>query len=179
MIEPLDRTGTWRTYSTADGLPGVRMEHIAEDGEGYLWFATWENGASRFDGDEFRNFTEQDGLAHHRVNTISMDGQNRLWFGTSNGVCWYDGANFHPSEYDGTGGRTDGRAGDPKRQFPFPSTDGEIVPLVEHERRYILSVLEATNWRIKGARGAAKLLGLPPSTLYGKMKKLGIKNHTK
>ncbi len=56
MIRPLDRRGTWRTYSTTDGLPGVRIEHIAEDGEGYLWFATWENGASRFDGDEFRNF---------------------------------------------------------------------------------------------------------------------------
>ena len=70
----------------------------------------------------------------------------------------------------------DGRAGDPKRQFPFPSTDGEIVPVAEHERRYILSGREATNWRIKGAGGAATLLGLPPSTLYGKMKKTGLKN---
>ena len=49
----------------------------------------------------------------------------------------------------------------------------EILPLEESERRYIISVLEATNWRIKGA---AALLGLPPSTLYGKMKKLGIRD---
>jgi hypothetical protein len=49
-----------------------------------------------------------------------------------------------------TNSTTDVRAGDPKRQFPFPSTDGEIVPVVEHERRYTLSVREATNWRIKG-----------------------------
>ena len=45
----------------------------------------------------------------------------------------------------------------------------------ENERRYILEVLTYTNWRIKGTGGAAKLLEIPPSTLYTKMKKLGIK----
>ena len=52
--------------------------------------------------------------------------------------------------------------------------DGKIMPLNEFEGRYILAVLKATNWRIRGAHGAAALLGLPPSTLYGKMKKMGI-----
>ena len=56
MIKPLDRTGTWRTYSMAEGLAGMRIEHIAEDSEGYLWFATWANGVSRFDGDEVPEF---------------------------------------------------------------------------------------------------------------------------
>ena len=50
------------------------------------------------------------------------------------------------------------------------------MPLFEFERRYILEVLTATNWRVKGAQGAAALLGVPPSTLYGKMRKLGIKS---
>ena len=52
----------------------------------------------------------------------------------------------------------------------------EIMPLLEFERRYILAVLKATNWQIKGEKGAAGLLGVPVSTLYGKMKKLGIKS---
>ena len=52
----------------------------------------------------------------------------------------------------------------------------EIMPLLEFERRYILEVLTATNWQVKGAQGAAALLGVPPSTLYGKMRKLGIKS---
>ena len=94
MTKPLDRTGTWQTYSMADGLAGVRVEHIAEDNEGYIWFATWDNGISRFDGDEFQTFTRQDGLISDRVYFIFLDSQNRLWFGTLNGVCWYDGANF-------------------------------------------------------------------------------------
>ena len=42
------------------------------------------------------------------------------------------------------------------------------------EREHITSVLESCNWRISGAKGAAANLGLPPSTLRSKMKKLGI-----
>ena len=105
MIKPLERTGTWRTYSIADGLAGMRIEHIAEDNEGYLWFATWDNGASRFDGDAFQNFTQQNGLISNRVYFVSKDTQNRLWFGTLNGVCWYDGADFHHLKDDGIAGR--------------------------------------------------------------------------
>ena len=118
MIKPLDRTGTWKTYSMANGLTGVRVEHIAEDSEGYLWFATWDNGVSRFDGDEFQNFTQQDGLVHSRVYAISKDSQNQLWFGTLNGVCWYDGANFHHLEDDGIAGRT--------VQFIYEDSEGRI-----------------------------------------------------
>ncbi len=55
------------------------------------------------------------------------------------------------------------------------SPDRAIVPLAEFDRRYILKVLKATNWKIRGTEGAATLLKLPPSTLYNKMKKLGIK----
>ena len=52
----------------------------------------------------------------------------------------------------------------------------EIMPLLELERSYILEVLNATNGQIKGTKGAAALLGVPPSTLYHKMRKLGIKS---
>ncbi len=37
------------------------------------------------------------------------------------------------------------------------------------------STVENQTATTSGDRGAAALLGLPPSTLYGKMKKLGIK----
>jgi PAS domain S-box-containing protein len=42
------------------------------------------------------------------------------------------------------------------------------------ERDYIATVLEQANWVITGPRGAAKILGLNPSTLRNRMKKLGI-----
>ena len=105
MIKSLDRTGTWRTYSIADGLAGMHIEHIAEDSKGYLWFATWDNGVSRFDGDEFQNFTKQDGLVDDCVNFVLQDNRDQLWFGTLNGVCWYDGSKFHHLEDEGIAGR--------------------------------------------------------------------------
>jgi transcriptional regulator with GAF, ATPase, and Fis domain len=42
------------------------------------------------------------------------------------------------------------------------------------ERNHIVDVLEKTAWRVSGERGAAKLLGLKPTTLESRMKKLGI-----
>ena len=105
MIKPLNRHGIWRTYFMADGLAGMRVDHIAEDNKGYLWFATWNNGVSRFDGDEFQSFTQQDGLINDRVHFILEDSQNRLWFGTLSGVCWYDGAEFHHLEDEGIAGQ--------------------------------------------------------------------------
>ncbi len=52
--------------------------------------------------------------------------------------------------------------------------DRPVVPLEEFERLYLLEVLKITNWKVKGTEGAAAQLELPPSTLYSKMKKLGI-----
>ncbi len=46
--------------------------------------------------------------------------------------------------------------------------------LEQVEREYIMHILEHTSWRIEGPRGAAKLLGLNPSTLRTRMNKLGI-----
>jgi formate hydrogenlyase transcriptional activator len=46
--------------------------------------------------------------------------------------------------------------------------------LQDIERAHILQTLERTNWRIEGPWGAAKLLGLNPSTLRGRLRKLKI-----
>ncbi|MCR4413146.1 MAG: sigma 54-interacting transcriptional regulator, partial [Thermoguttaceae bacterium] len=47
--------------------------------------------------------------------------------------------------------------------------------LKESERAHILCVLGETGWRIRGARGAAEILGIKPTTLESRMAKLGIK----
>ena len=47
--------------------------------------------------------------------------------------------------------------------------------LQEIEKDHILRVLQFTNWRIEGAKGAALILDMNPSTLRFRMRKLGIK----
>lgn len=50
----------------------------------------------------------------------------------------------------------------------------EIKKLEEVEREHIIQALEQTNWKVSGEKGAAKFLGLNPTTLEARMKKLGI-----
>ncbi len=43
------------------------------------------------------------------------------------------------------------------------------------ERNHILRILASTSWRIEGPRGAARALGLKPSTLRSRLQKLEIR----
>ncbi|PWT83455.1 MAG: Fis family transcriptional regulator, partial [Acidobacteria bacterium] len=61
----------------------------------------------------------------------------------------------------------------------FATQDAEILSttlktLEEMERDYIVRVLEEVYWRIEGPRGAARVLGINPSTLRTRMVKLRI-----
>lgn len=46
--------------------------------------------------------------------------------------------------------------------------------VAREKKAHILSALRRTGWRVEGHRGAAKLLGINPSTLRTRMKKFGI-----
>ena len=65
--------------------------------------------------------------------------------------------------------------------LPLPQgladASSKAVTLADAEQQHILGVLKTTGWRIKGPRGAAEVLGIKPSNLYGKMKRLGIPTH--
>ena len=52
--------------------------------------------------------------------------------------------------------------------------DGQAEDLTTVERAHIVSVLERCGWKVKGRGNAAERLGLNPSTLRARMKKLGI-----
>jgi formate hydrogenlyase transcriptional activator len=49
--------------------------------------------------------------------------------------------------------------------------------LADMERRAIVEALERCHGKIYGASGAAAVLGLKPTTLYGKMRKHHIRKH--
>jgi transcriptional regulator of acetoin/glycerol metabolism len=43
------------------------------------------------------------------------------------------------------------------------------------EREHIVRILEQTQWKVSGKKGAAEILGLNRSTLRARMRKLGIR----
>ncbi len=61
-----------------------------------------------------------------------------------------------------------------KLQIPSSPVSGTGGTVKEMERQHILNVLSDTGWRIEGNDGAARILGLHPSTLRARMHKLGI-----
>jgi transcriptional regulator with GAF, ATPase, and Fis domain len=56
------------------------------------------------------------------------------------------------------------------KEMPSP-----LKSLQEIETDHIIRVLEETNWRIDGPKGAALILDMNPSTLRSRLRKLGIK----
>ncbi len=65
---------------------------------------------------------------------------------------------------------------EPPPLAPAPARAG--ATLAEAEREHLQGVLGRTGWVIEGTRGAASLLGLRPSTLRSRMRKLGLSRPT-
>jgi len=56
----------------------------------------------------------------------------------------------------------------------------ELVQTLEQvEKEYIVKVLDSTGWKVEGPSGAARVLGLNPSTLRTRMLKFGIQKATR
>ena len=49
------------------------------------------------------------------------------------------------------------------------------MTLDDVEKRHIIATLKKTGWKVSGEKGAAKILGINPTTLEARMKKLGIR----
>ena len=75
------------------GLPNGNIVEMAEDGFGFLWFAT-DEGLFRYDGYEFKAYRHdvQDSttLSHSSLNGVSVDRENRVWVATTYGVNLLD-----------------------------------------------------------------------------------------
>ena len=64
---------------------------------------------------------------------------------------------------------------DSDESSPEIKVDGaDAVSLLDAQRKHIVDVLQRAGWVIEGKRGAAEVLGLAPSSLRSKMKRLNI-----
>ena len=56
-----------------------------------------------------------------------------------------------------------------------PQIENEkLTSFSDSQKKHLFKVLEDCDWKINGPKGAAQKLGMPPSTLRSKMKKLNI-----
>lgn len=74
-------------YTTKQGLPTNHIYDMAEDADGFMWFAT-KQGVVKFDGETFKTFTLQDGLPNNDTWRVESDFQGKIWY-------------FSKSEYQG------------------------------------------------------------------------------
>ena len=89
---------TFKSFLTDAGFPKLLM-HGTVDRKGHLWFGS-DEGAIRYDGEQFTILTTQDGLASDTIGSILEDRDGNLWFNTGgfwgpgSGISRYDGKNW-------------------------------------------------------------------------------------
>jgi formate hydrogenlyase transcriptional activator len=59
-------------------------------------------------------------------------------------------------------------------ELPDQGSPPKTMTLIETERDHIMKILRETNWIVGGPRGAARILGVPRTTLASMMQRLGI-----
>ena len=77
-----------RSYSTADGLAGDRINKIVVDSRGFVWFCTQE-GLSRFDGHRIVIFGVAEGLPNRWVDAFLETRSGEYLVGTPRGLCQF------------------------------------------------------------------------------------------
>jgi len=77
----------WKTYTTAEGLPGnhVSMLHVDRI-TGLLWVGT-NNGLSRLEDGKFRRMGVEDGLFANTVFSMVTTASDGIWVGSFGGVA--------------------------------------------------------------------------------------------
>ena len=73
----------------AEGLPQADVRSAVRDSQGFIWFGTWLDGVTRYDGYTFKAYRHdvrnEHSLSFDNVNIVYEDQQHTLW------VCTYGG----------------------------------------------------------------------------------------
>ena len=83
----------FKNLTTADGLSSDSITDIAEDGDGYIWVATFD-GLNRYDGYTFKQYKHEpekpNSLPDQFVRQLFVDNTGLLWVVTHNGLGRYN-----------------------------------------------------------------------------------------
>ncbi|MEW5868279.1 MAG: two-component regulator propeller domain-containing protein [Chloroflexota bacterium] len=88
-----------------DPSSSIRVNAIAFDNKGGVWFGTSGFGAIYYDGSKATTYTMSDGLSDNTIMDIHVGEDGIIWFGTWNGVTMYNGEEWKSfSTFDGLTG---------------------------------------------------------------------------
>ena len=84
----------FKHFEEQDGLVDSRVNEIAQDSKGFMWFIT-NGGISRYDGYTFKNFKHEtkdsSSISSGQINSIYVDRDDVLWLGVEGvGLDKYD-----------------------------------------------------------------------------------------
>ncbi|MBL9145127.1 MAG: PAS domain S-box protein [Verrucomicrobiaceae bacterium] len=117
-------------YGLADGLKGLHVSSLIDDGQGGLWIATRGGGLSRWRNGVISTLTAADGLARNDVLAIAPAEPGALWIGTGSGLQHWGPDGFQQvGEAEGVRGIVNGMAVSPTEGLWFSVHGVEKVGL--------------------------------------------------
>jgi two-component system, sensor histidine kinase ChiS len=91
---PADFFISMQNFNTEHGLALSSILSGFKDKAGNLWFGTFGNGVSKYDGKSFTNYNSSNGLIHNLIEAITEDREGNIWFSTYGGISKYNGVYF-------------------------------------------------------------------------------------
>jgi ligand-binding sensor domain-containing protein len=93
----LDQSRKVHAFDIEEGNPQKPITAITQDPKGYIWFATYGEGAYVYNGSRLFNFGHDDGLSGEDVYTMICTPGGEIWLGTDDGitVCTFENESKH------------------------------------------------------------------------------------
>jgi ligand-binding sensor domain-containing protein len=82
----LDPARKVHPFNVEEGHPAKPITAIIQDSRGFIWFATYGEGAYVYTGTRLFNFDAEDGLSGVDVYSMICCVNNEVWLGTDNGI---------------------------------------------------------------------------------------------
>ncbi len=98
LLQINPETGSYQTWTQADGLPHDQVMGLTVDKNGKLWASTLL-GIARVGDSPFRVFRQAQGLSNESFSSrsIAVDALGNVYFGGKNGVDYFQVDELHPS----------------------------------------------------------------------------------
>ena len=161
LVSSASAQGSWRTYTTEDGIAGNDLWSVASDHRGGIWIGTAGilsirtagNGVSYFDGITWKTYrTSNSNIGSNDIYAIAVDLENVVWFAHT----WE-----HIESFDGTTWRIHNDSPENPRDIQVDQNNVIWVGTYGNG----LHRFDGINWRrISGIGNTPEILAVDPDT---------------